>query len=55
MRLQTISVPGSTLTTMSLVFFLHFSKVRIPLLGGVKIISGLAVDLSETGVVGTGD
>ena len=50
MRLQTILVPSSTLAAMSLVIFIHCSKVITPLLGGVNIFS---VDLSEIEVVGT--
>ena len=54
-RLRTISILGSTLAAILLVFFLHYSKVRIPLLGGVKIFSGLVEDPSEIWVVGMGD
>ena len=54
-RLRTVSIPGSTLPLISLVFFLHFLKVRIPLVGGIKSVSSLPVDLSEIGVVRIGD
>ena len=55
MRLQISLVLGSTLSIISLLFFPHYSKMMIPPLSDVNRVSGLAVDLSETGVVGTGD
>ena len=50
--LRTVSVPGSTLEPILLVFSLHCSKLRTPLLGGVNIFS---VDLFEIGVVETSE
>ena len=55
MRLRTASVPGATLAVISLLFFLHCSKVRIPPLGGVKMVSGLTVDIYEIRVVRIGE